>query len=165
MHTVGHDCASAMACELTIGKAQSRDRSAETDVADALEIEARLNQQAAHRSANRFAFNLKRVGGQVRKAYGTGPLKLDRAGDRAVGVHAPLSARAFEAGVVEHLADDEPTSFVSGLISPATAGNAAIRPTVKAIPRNIPRTPSTDATLPHIGPEFWPSKTMHGFRR
>jgi len=125
---VRHLRAPIAAGELAGGKAQPRDRAAEAVFVDAHEIEAGLDRHAAHLSANRFAFDLQGASRQHGIAHLAGALELDGADDRAVRQDTALPAGAFEAGIIEKLADNE----------------AANRPTVNAIPRNITSTP-TDA--------------------
>jgi hypothetical protein len=128
------------------GEAQSRNRSAEAGVACALEVEARLERQATQGGANRPASDLQRVGRQLRVTHRPRPLELDGTGDRAVGINAALPARAFETGVVEHLANDKLTGLVGGHLAGYRRrqhGHHANRQ-YNTIQRNISRTP-TDA--------------------
>ena len=63
-----------MAGEVAIGKAEPRDRAAETVGVGALEIEAGLDRQPAQRGADRLAFHLQRAGRQhARSAAGPRP--------------------------------------------------------------------------------------------
>ena len=112
VHAVGHDRLSAMPGKIAGGEAQPRNRSAEAGVARALKVEARLERKATQGGANRPASDLQRVGRQLRVAHRARSLDLNGAGDRPVGIDAALPARAFETGVVEHLANDKLTGLV-----------------------------------------------------
>src|SRR5690348_16632900 len=103
-----------MARELARGKAEAGHRTAEARLAGLLEVEAGLDRQAAQGRADRLALHPQRARRQVRVARRARALELDRADHRAVGIDAALAARAFEAGVVEHLADDEAARFLGG---------------------------------------------------
>src|SRR6185312_16613319 len=99
--------AGVMTGERAIGKAETRNRAAETIGVGALEIEARLHRQPAQRGADRFAFDLDGAGRQGGVPQLALALDLDGADHRAVGVDAAGAARALETGVAEGLADDE----------------------------------------------------------
>src|SRR5262249_51564506 len=98
--------------ELAIGEAEPGNRSAEGVFAGAFKIEARLEQHPPQCRANGLAADLQRIGRQVCVAHGARALELNGASDRAVWIDTALSTRAFEAGVAEHLADDEPARLV-----------------------------------------------------
>src|ERR1700755_3521171 len=98
--------------EFAISEAEPRDRTAEAVIVDAHEVEARLDRQCAQRGADRLAFDLQGARRKVGVAHLAFALELDGTDDRAVGSDAARAARSFEAGVIEHLADDETAGFV-----------------------------------------------------
>ena len=104
-HHVG---AGIAAGEVAIGEAQSRNRAAEALRIGLVDLEARLDRQAAHRCAIGLAFDLERSGRQHDIMGRSVAAQLDVAGDRAVVVDAAGAARAVETIEGEQLADHEP---------------------------------------------------------
>src|SRR5436190_16836207 len=98
--------------EITIGEAQAGDRAAEAHVTGALEIEARLERQAAQRGAIAIATGPQRAGRQHHEAARTVAADLDVARDRSVGEDAAIAGGAVKAGVGKMLAGDEALRLV-----------------------------------------------------
>src|SRR3569832_1575312 len=98
--------------EFARGESETGNRAAEAHLAEFLEAEAGLHRQAAQACANRLALDPQSPRRQMRVAHRARALELDRADDRAVSIDPALAARAFDAGVVEHLADDEAARFL-----------------------------------------------------
>src|SRR5262245_1311881 len=148
-----------MSREFAIGEAEARNRSAEGVFAGALKIEAWLEQHPAQCCANGLAADLQRIGRQVRVAYGPRALELNGAGDRAVGIGAALAARAFEAGVAEHLADDEPARLVGAHL----AGHRRQRGQKARSQCNATQHPLTPTDATNTTAHFRPNRLCTGF--
>src|SRR5581483_2624072 len=105
--TAGNGDTTPATHELARGEGQAGDRAAERIRRGALEPEARLERQAAHRGTNAVGFNADGIGRQHGLAPRSTAANLDGAHHRAVGMDAPGPSVPLEACVGEELAGNE----------------------------------------------------------
>jgi DNA polymerase-3 subunit epsilon len=98
--------------EVAIGEADPRDRAAEALLIGLVDLEARLDRQAAQRCAIVLTFDLQRSGRQLDVARRSGAADLNTARDGAVGVDQPRATGAVKAIEGKHLAGDEMASRI-----------------------------------------------------